>query len=87
MIRAVQLEWIFLQRVTKNTGYTFVVVEKLLWETLFMCLFLGKLKYLTPLVENLGKMMVNKASLGLQNLVASKDKKYLSLQRASTELI
>ena len=52
-----------------------------------MCLFLGKLKYLTPLVENLGKMMVNKASLGLQNLVASKDKKYLSLQRASTELI
>ena len=37
----VQLEWIFLERVKKDTGYTFAGVDKLLWETFLPYLFFG----------------------------------------------
>ena len=32
MAQAIQSQWIFLKRVTKNTGYVFAGVDKLLWD-------------------------------------------------------
>ena len=37
-----QLEWIFLQHVTKDTGQAFVGVEKVLWENVLPCIFFVK---------------------------------------------
>ena len=31
VVRVIQSEWLFLQRVTNNTGDTFAVVDKMLW--------------------------------------------------------
>ena len=42
VVRAIQSEWIFLQRVTKYMEYIFVGVEKLLWVTFFPFLFFRK---------------------------------------------
>ena len=42
VIRVIQLEWIFLQRVTKNTGCVFVVVKNIIQETFFPRLFFVK---------------------------------------------
>ena len=42
VVRAIQSEWIFLQCVTKNIGYMFAGVEKLLQETFLSRLFFGK---------------------------------------------
>ena len=42
VVHVIQLEWSFLQRVTKNTGDSFLGVEKMLRETFFLCLFFIK---------------------------------------------
>ena len=54
---------------------------------LFPQLFFVKSKSLTPIIGILSTMLVNKAGLGLQNTVTSENKKLLSSQRASMELI
>ena len=36
VVHAIQLEWIFLKFVTKNTGYSFAVVEKILRKNFFL---------------------------------------------------
>ena len=43
VVRAIQLEWIFLQCVTKNTGYAFTGVEKFIQGNFLSCLFFGEL--------------------------------------------
>ena len=84
---AIQSEWIFLQRMSKNTEDVFAGVDNLLWETFLPCIFFRKPKSLPPIAGILSMTPVNKSGLGLQNLVTSADEKYLSFQRASTELI
>ena len=59
----------------------------MLWETLLPLLFFVKSKYLLPILVTLSTMSVNKACLGLLNTGTSEIEKYLSLQRASTELL
>ena len=73
VVRVIQSEWIFLQRVTKNTGCVFAGVENLLWETFFPHLFFGKSKSIPPIVGTLSMMPSNEPSLGLQNPVTSVD--------------
>ena len=68
-------------------GDTFAGVEKMIWETCLPRLFFVKTKSLSPIVLTLSTMLANKFGLGLLNPVTSVKKKYLSLQRASTELI
>ena len=83
----IQLEWIFLQRVTKDTGCVFAVVEKLLQETFLNSLFFVNSKYLPPIVGTLSTMSFSKYVLGLQEPVISANDKYLSLLHARSELI
>ena len=75
VVRAIQSERIFLQRVTKNTRYSFAGVEKLLRETFLSCLFFRKSISLPPIVGTLSTILVKKAGLGLQNPVTSADEK------------
>ena len=42
MVCVIQLEWIFLQHVTWNTGDAFTGVDKMIWETFFASYFLQK---------------------------------------------
>ena len=60
-----------------NTGEAFASLEKLLQGAFLLCLFFGKLKYLTPLIGNLNNMPVKKSGLGIQNFVTYMDEKYL----------
>ena len=69
VLRAVQLEWIFLQHMAKYTGKVFVGVEKVLQETFLLRLFFGKLKILPPIVGTLSALRVKKSSLVLYNPV------------------
>ena len=59
--------------------YVFVGVEKLLQDTFLLCLLFGKPKSLSPIVGTLSMSVVNKSGIGLQDLVTSANKKYLSL--------
>ena len=59
----------------------------MIWETFLPHLFFGNSKYLSPIVGDLSTTTVNKSSLGLLNPVTSANKKYLSLQCASTKFI
>ena len=45
----IQLEWIFLQHVTWDTGHAFAGVEKMIQENFLCCLFFGKKKTSHPL--------------------------------------
>ena len=83
----IQLEWIFLQRATNNTGDAFTGVEKILWEAFFASPSLRKVKNLSPIVVILSTTPVNKSGRGLLNSVTSEKNNYLSLQHAITELI
>ena len=87
VVIAIQLEWCFIQRVTKNMGETFLVMEKMLWETFLPHIFFGKSKTLSPIVGILIKVPVKKYGLEFLNPLMSMNKKCLSLQRASTYLI
>ena len=48
VVRAILSEWTFLQLITRNKGYAFIGMEKLLRETFSPRLYLRKSKYLTP---------------------------------------
>ena len=74
VLRAIQLECIFLQHIMKNTGNALAGVENILWETSLPRLFFGKLKSLTPLIGTLSTITVNKDGLGLQSSVTSMEK-------------
>ena len=87
MVRAIQLEWIFLQRVTWDTGDAFTGVEKMIWETFLQCIFLGKTKTLSPIVGALITIPVKKPGLGLLNPLISSQEKYLRSQWGSMELV
>ena len=54
--RAVRLEWIFLQRVTWDTGGAFVGVERLIRESFLPHLFVRKTKSLLPIVGAISTM-------------------------------
>ena len=87
VVCGIQSDLIFFQRVIKDTGYAFTVVEKLIQEKNLPRLFFVKLKYPIPIVGNLSTMLVKKSVLGLQYPVTSANKKYLSSLRAIIELI
>ena len=70
----------------KNTRYAFTGVEKLLQETFLPHLFFGRLN-ISPIVGTLSTMPVKKYGLVLPNPVMSAKEKFLSSQRAVTELI
>ena len=86
MVRAIQLEWIFIQRVTWDTGDAFAKVENIILETFLPRLFFGKTTTLSPVVGALSTMPVNKSGLGLLNPVTSSQYKYLSSLWGSAEL-
>ena len=67
LVHVIQLEWILLQRVTKDMGYAFVGVENIILETFLPLLFFGKYKSLSPIVGILSTMPVKKYGLGLQD--------------------
>ena len=85
MIRAIQSEWIFLQRVTWDTGDTFSGVENIIQETFLPRLFFRNMKTLSPVVGALSTMPVKKYGLGLLNSVTSAQKKYLRSMLGSIE--
>ena len=69
VLRVIQPEWVFLQRVTWDTGDTFAGVDKMSRETFLTCLLFGNMKTLSPIVGDLSMMPVNKSGLGLLNPV------------------
>ena len=75
VVCVIQPEWIFLQRVKKDTGCAILGVEKILQENLLPCLFFGKSKYLPPIIGTLSMMTVKRAGLGLQDPVISANNK------------
>ena len=81
VVRAIQSEWIFLQRVTWDTGDAFAGVEKMIRETFLPRLFFGKTKTLSPIVGTLIKILIKVAGLGLLNSVTSPNDKYLISHR------
>ena len=76
-----------MQHATKDTGYEFAGVERIIQETFLPHLLFGKPKSLPPIVETLITMTVNKYNLGLEYMLTSDNKKYLSLIHASSKLI
>ena len=78
VVCAIQLEWIFFQHVTRETGDSFAGVEKMIRENVLPHLFFGKKKTLSPVVGDLSKMPVRRAGLGILNPVVSDQEKYLS---------
>ena len=70
VIRAIQSEWIFLQRVTWDTGYAFMGVKKMIRETFLPRFFFGKTKTLSPIVGDLSTIPFKKYGLGLLNILA-----------------
>ena len=87
MVRAIQSEWIFLQRVTWDTGDAFVGVEKMIQENFLYRPFFRKTKTLSPIVGDIVTMPFKKYGLGLLNPVTSAQEKYLISQWGSAELI
>ena len=65
VVCTVQLEWIFLKRVTKDMVQAFTGLEKVLWETFLPCIFFLKIKTLPPIVGALSKFPIKKSGLGL----------------------
>ena len=87
VVHAIQLEWIFLQHVTWDTGDSFLGVEKMIHETLLPRIFFGTSKTLSAVVGDLSTIPDRKSGLGLLNTVTSAQKKYLSSTRGIVELI
>ena len=71
VVRTIQSEWIFLQRITWDTGESFAGVEKMIRETFLPYSFFGKTKTLSPVIVYLITMPVNKSGLRLLNPVTS----------------
>ena len=78
LVRTIQSAWIFLQRVTWDTGEAFTGVEKIIQETFLPRLFFGNTKTFSPIVVALSMMPVKKSGLGLLNPVTSSQDKYLA---------
>ena len=87
VVRTIQSEWIFLQRVTWDTGDVFAGVEKIIQGNFLPRLFFGKTKTLAPILGYLNIIPVNKSGLGILNPVNSAHDKYLSSQQGSVELV
>ena len=83
VVCAIQSEWVFLQRVTRDMGDAFVVVKKMIWETFLPHLFFGKTKTLTPFLVTLSTIPIKVDGLSLLNPVASAKDKYVSSQQGS----
>ena len=73
----IQSEWIFIQRVTWDTGDLFAGVEKMIREIFLPCLFFVNTKTLSPVLGALSTMSVRKAVLGLLNPVKTYQENYL----------
>ena len=87
IVRKILSEEIFLQHMTKYMGFSFVLVEKVLYGILFPCLFFVKTTPLPlPIIEILIINTVKIVRFGLQNLVTSAHKQILSSQRAIIKL-
>ena len=86
VVCVIQLEWIFLQRVMKDTVHP-AGEEKLLWETFLPCFFFRKYKSPPLIIGTLSTTTVNKSGPYLQYPVTSENEWYLSLIRLSSELI
>ena len=71
VVHAIQSEWIFLQRVTWDTGGAFFGLENMIQETFLPRLFFVKTKFLSPIVGDLSTMPVKKSVLGILNPVTS----------------
>ena len=71
VVREIQPGWIFLQRVTWDTGDVFARVERMIQETFLPRIFFGNMKTLSPIVGDLSTTPVNKSGLGLLNPVTS----------------
>ena len=50
VVRAIQLKWVFLQRLTVDIGEVFAGVEKTIRENFLPRLFFGKTKSLSPII-------------------------------------
>ena len=85
--RAVQSEWLSLQRVTKDMVQALAGLETFLWETFLLRLFFGKSKILPPVIGALIALPVKKYGMGLQNPVTSEKEKHDSLLCVSCDLI
>ena len=81
--RMIQSEWIFLQRVTWDTGDVFVLVEKIIGETFLPYLSFWRKKTLSPIVGDLSTRSFKKSGLGLLNTVTPAKEKYLISQWGS----
>ena len=57
VVRAIQLEWIFLQHVIKYIGQAFVVVGKVLRENFLPHIFFEKLRTVPPIVGDLSTLL------------------------------
>ena len=71
VVRDIQSERIFLQRVMKDMGQAFAVMEKILWETFLLRLFFGKPKTFPAIVGTLSTFPVKKTRLGINKPVTS----------------
>ena len=72
---------------TKDRGYAFAGVEKILHKTFLPRLFFEKYKYLPPIVGTLSKIPVKNYYLGLKDPVISTNKKCSSSLLPSSKLI
>ena len=87
VLGVIQLEWIFIQRVTWYTGGAFAGVEKIIQKILLPRLFFGNTKTLSPIVGALGTMPIKLSGLGLLNPVISANYNCQFSQWGSVELI
>ena len=87
VVHAIQSEWIFLQRITWDTGDAFEGVEKMIWENFLPRLFLGKTKTLSTIVGTISTMPIKVDGLSLLNPVTPVKENYLSYQKGRVELI
>ena len=87
VVRAIQSEWIFIQRITWDTGDELAGEEKMIWETFLPCLFFGNKKPLPPIVGDLSTMQIRMEGLGLLNPATPAKEKELITQRGSEKLI
>ena len=87
MVRVIQSEWIFLQRITWDTGDAFAGVDKMIREQILPPLFFGNTKTLSSVVGALSTIPVKKYGLGILNPVTSAQENYLSFTQGSKELV
>ena len=86
VVRAIQSEWIFLQRATWDIGDAFTGLEKR-FRKYFCLVFSSERKTLSPIVGTLSTMSIKMAGLDLLSSGTSAKNKYLSYQQGSKELI